>query len=108
MRGVVVAAAVWAVRAPAPPQTYTFERTFTAGAVVRLDISTHRGDIHVTASDDGGVSVSGSVAVRTGFNMPLNSGQLASGVAARPPIELKGTTLQIRPRMIRWWIARST
>jgi hypothetical protein len=96
-RGLVLTAAVWAIRAPTAPQTYTFERSFKAGTVVRLDISTHRGDIHVTASDDDDVSVSGNVAVRTGFNMPLNSGQLASGLAARPPIELKGTTLQIRP-----------
>jgi hypothetical protein len=79
-------------------QTYTFERAFAAGTAARLDISTHRGHIVVAASDDGRVVVSGTVTVRrSGFNMPLNAGELASGVADRPPVELRGTTLQIGP-----------
>ncbi len=83
---------------PARAQTYTFERAFPAGTAARLDVSTHRGHIVVTASDDGRVVVSGTVTVRrSGINLPLNAGQLASGVADRPPVQMHGTTLQITP-----------
>lgn len=82
----------------AAAQTYTFERTFPAGSTARLDVSTHRGHIAVTASDDGRVVVSGTITVRrSGINLPLNAGQLAAGTADRPPVELHGTTLQISP-----------
>ena len=83
---------------PAWCQTYTFERAFPAGAAARLDISTHRGHIVVTASDDGRIVVSGTVTVRrSGINLPLNAGELAAGASEHPPVQLRGTTLEIRP-----------
>ena len=93
----VVGIATLALAVPASAQLYTFDRSFAPGTVVRLDISTHHGDVLVTASDDGRVVISGSVSVRSGFNMPLNAGPLASGVADHPPVQLKGTMLEIRP-----------
>jgi hypothetical protein len=92
-----VGIATLALAVPASAQLYTFDRSFAPGTVVRLDISTHHGDVVVTASDDGRVVISGTASVRSGFNMPLNAGQLASSVADHPPIQLKGTTLEIRP-----------
>ena len=83
---------------PAWCQTYTFERAFPAGTVARVDISTHRGHIVVTASDDGRIVVSGTVTVRrSGINLPLNAGELAAGASEHPPVQLRGTTLEIRP-----------
>ena len=96
-RSVIAFAAILGATTTAAAQTYTFERTFPAGSVARLEISTHRGHITVTASDDGETVVSANVTVRTGFNMPLNGGQIASGVAAHPPIQSRGLSVQIGP-----------
>ncbi len=95
--GGIVVAAILGVTTTAAAQTYDFERAFPAGTVVRLDVATHRGHIVVTASDDGQIVVSGRVTVRSGFNMPLNGGQIAEGVSAHPPIQTRGTTLELRP-----------
>lgn len=76
-------------------QTYTFERTFTGAT--RLDASTHRGQITVTASDDGHVLVAGTITVRRQLNMPPNSGQLAGGVSDHPPVRQLGATIEVRP-----------
>ena len=91
---------IWLVGAmsaasPAFAQSYTFERTF-AGAT-RLDVSTHRGKITVTASDDGHIVVSGTITVRRGLNTPPNSGQLAAGVSDHPPVRQQAATVQLRP-----------
>lgn len=96
--GIVAFGLVLAQSTLAWSQTYTFERAFPAGAAARLDISTHRGHIVVTASDDGRIVVSGTVSVRrSGINLPLNGGELAAGVSEHPPVQMHGTTLEIRP-----------
>src|SRR5262245_15040148 len=76
-------------------QTYTFERSFTGAT--RLDVSTHRGKITVTAGDDGRVVVAGTVTVKRGLNMPANSGELAGSVSDHPPVRQKGATVELRP-----------
>jgi len=76
-------------------QTYTFERSFTG--VTRLDVSTHRGKITITASDEGPVVVTGTITVRRGLNMPANSAQLAGGVSDHPPVRQQGATVELRP-----------
>jgi hypothetical protein len=50
--GTLTLVAALSTAAPAIAQTYTFERSF-AGAT-RLDVSTHRGRITITAGDDEG------------------------------------------------------
>ena len=82
--------------APAVAQTYTFERSF-AGAT-RVDVSSHRGKITVTAGDDEGhVVVTGTITVKRGLNTPANSGQLAAGVSDHPPVRQQSATVLLRP-----------
>lgn len=80
---------------PAVAQTYTFERSFSGAT--RLDVSTHRGKIVVTAGDEGRVVVSATVTVKRGLNTPANSGQLAAGLSDRPPVRQQGATVELRP-----------
>ena len=78
-------------------QTSTFERTFPAAAGARLDVSTHRGKITITAGDTDEVAVSGTVTARSGLNMPMNRGELAANVADHPPVRQQGATIELRP-----------
>jgi hypothetical protein len=93
--GSLALVAVVCAAAPAFAQTYTFERTFTGAT--RLDVSTHRGKITVTAGDDGRVVVRGTITVRRQLNMPPNSGQLAAGVSDHPPARQQSATVELRP-----------
>lgn len=98
MRTNLVVGSFWliaVVAAPAFAQTYTFERSFEGAT--RLDVSTHRGKIVVTASDERSVVVAATVTVKRGLNTPANSGQLAAGVADRPPVRQQGATVTLRP-----------
>jgi len=82
--------------APAVAQTYTFERSFAAAT--RLDVSTHRGRITITAGDDEGhIVVTGTITVKRGLNTPANSGQLAAGVSDHPPARQQSATVILRP-----------
>jgi hypothetical protein len=89
--------AVLSLAAPAFAQTYTFEHTFRSGAGVRLDVSTHRGNIVVTVGADDEIVVRGTVTARSGLNMPTNRSQLAADAAAHPPIRQQGATIELRP-----------
>ena len=81
----------------ASPQQFTFERSFAAGSVTRLEISTHRGTIRIKASDGDQVVVSGTANVRSVFNMPVNPRDLAGTVSNHPPVDLHGTVLTVIP-----------
>src|SRR5262245_58575220 len=83
--------------APALAQRLPFERTFEIGGESKLDVSTIRGKIDVTAGEPGRVVVSGPVTVRTGTSLPWNALALAKKIAAYPPIERDGSTIRLRP-----------
>ena len=93
--GIVWLIAAWCGAAPIVAQTYTFERSFTGAT--RLDVSTHRGRITVTVSDDGHFVVAATITVRRQLNMPPNSGQLAASVSDHPPVRQQGATVEVRP-----------
>src|SRR6476646_11593949 len=80
--------------APAVAQTYTFERSFAAAT--RLDVSTHRGRITITAGDDEGhIVVTGTITVKRGLNTPANSGQLAAGLSHPPRARPQRATVHL-------------
>ncbi|HUL74740.1 MAG TPA: DUF4097 family beta strand repeat-containing protein [Vicinamibacterales bacterium] len=78
-------------------QMDTFERSFRAGPGARLDVSTHRGKIAITAGDNDEIVVSGTATARSGLNMPVNRGQLVADAVAHPPIRQQGATVEVRP-----------
>ena len=84
--------------APALAQTYTFEKSFPAGANARLDIAAHRGAIVIIGDEDDQIVINGTVGARTGgFNMPLNRAELAASAANHPSIRQRGSTIEVRP-----------
>ncbi|HKV98792.1 MAG TPA: DUF4097 family beta strand repeat-containing protein [Vicinamibacterales bacterium] len=99
MRTHLILGSLWlltTVGAAAPAaQTYTFERTFSGAT--RLDVSTHRGKIVVTAGDEPRMVVAATVTVKRGLNTPANSGQLAAGLSDHPPVRQQGATVQLAP-----------
>jgi len=86
-----------AVAAPARAQRLPFERSFDVSRPTKLDVTTMRGKIDVTAGDSGRIVVSGTVTVRIGWDVPANAVELARRVADTPPIEREGGTIKLRP-----------
>jgi hypothetical protein len=82
---------------PAAAQRVPFERTLDATGIVTLDVLTERGSIEIAGGEPGKIVVSGAVTVRVWWNTPPNAPELASAVAATPPIERDGNVLRLRP-----------
>jgi hypothetical protein len=82
----------------AAAQSFDFQRSFPAGPVVTIDVTTIRGKITVrTGATEDQIRVSGEATVRTGFNVPMNARDLARATADKPPIEDNGAVIRIRP-----------
>jgi len=94
---ILVTGATLVIAAPAAAQTLPFERTFDADGPARLDVSTIRGKIDVSAGDERRIVVSGGVTIRMGWDVPANASALARAVADHPPIERDGSTIRLRP-----------
>jgi DUF4097 and DUF4098 domain-containing protein YvlB len=94
---ILVTGATLVIAAPAVAQTLPFERTFDVDGPARLDVSTIRGKIDVSAGDETRIVVSGGVTVRMGWDVPANAAALARAVADHPPIERDGSTIRLRP-----------
>jgi DUF4097 and DUF4098 domain-containing protein YvlB len=78
-------------------QQFSFEQPHTVDGPATLDVRTERGRIEVTAGDESGVVISGTVTVRNGWNVPANAVALAEQVAANPPVERIGDVFTLRP-----------
>jgi hypothetical protein len=83
--------------APASAQRLPFERSMDVTGVAKLDVSTIRGKIEVTAGDTGRVTITGAVTVRVGFDVPANALEIAHRIADHPPVEREGNTIRLRP-----------
>ena len=86
--------------ATAAAQTLPFERTFDVDGPAKLDVSTIRGKIDISAGPSSGdrrIVVSGAVTIRMGWDVPANAAALARAVADHPPIERDGSTIRLRP-----------
>ena len=64
-------------------QHLPFERSCDVTGTPKLDVSTTRGKIDVTAGDTGRVVVSGTVTVRIGMDVPANALELARKMRGR-------------------------
>jgi putative adhesin len=82
---------------PALAQRYPFDRTFETAAAPTLDVTTIRGKIEVVAGASGTLVVTGEVTVRVGMNVPLDAVNMAKSLAADPPVQAAGGTIQLRP-----------
>ena len=82
---------------PAVAQRFPFERSFDVTGPSRLDVSTIRGRIEITAGDPGRIVVVGMATVRVDWNVPANAADLARRVANDPPIHRDGQTVTLRP-----------
>lgn len=96
----MLAIAVWAAAvSPAVAQRLPFERAIDVMPGATLDVTTIRGRIDVTTHEARQIRVDGTVTVRvssgfTGSGDPL---VLARRVADRPPIEVAGNVVRLRP-----------
>ena len=85
---------------PALAQRFPFERTFDVTGpptLDKLDVSTERGRIEIVAGSPGRIVVTGTVTVRTGFDVPANAIELAQKLATAPPVGREGDTVKLRP-----------
>ncbi len=94
--GLVIGLSI-AMAAPVLAQRLPFERSFDVNGVPKLDVSTIRGKIDVTAGDAERVVVSGTVTVRVGWDVPANALEIARRIADHPRIERDGNTIRLRP-----------
>jgi DUF4097 and DUF4098 domain-containing protein YvlB len=94
---VIAAALVLAAASPSSAQRVAFERTYMAGAMPTLDVSTIRGKIDVSVGDVDRIVVRGTATVRPGLSVPSNAYEMAKRVAANPPIQQDGATIRLRP-----------
>ena len=96
----VLAVAVWAAAAaPALAQRLAFERTIDVMPGATLDVTTVRGRIDVTTHEARQIRIDGTVTIRVsaGFTAPADPVVLARRVADRPPIEVAGNVVRLRP-----------
>lgn len=80
---------------PARAQDRTFERSFPVTGAAVLDATTDAGAITVRAGSGSSIEVRGRVQVRRGWNVPGNAAELASRVAAAPPLTQDGQTVRL-------------
>lgn len=80
---------------PALAQAQTFERTFTVSAEAALDAMSDAGSIAVSRGEGSAIVVRGRVEPRRGWNVPGNAAELASKVAAAPPVSQDGNTVRL-------------
>jgi hypothetical protein len=78
--------AVGALASPAAAQQLPFSRTVDAGPTPHVAIVTDRGRVDVSGADIPAIEVTGTVVVRTGWNVPPDALALAKAIAAAPPI----------------------
>lgn len=85
------------ISAPRPTraQDRTFERSFPVTGAAVLDAATDAGAITVRAGSGSSIEVRGRVQVRRGWNVPGNAAELASRVAAAPPLTQDGQTVRL-------------
>jgi hypothetical protein len=91
--------AIFATCVPAPvlAQRLPFQRTFELSEPAILDVATIRGKIDVTVGDPGRVVITGTVTIRTAWDVPANAADLARSVVDDPPVERDGRTVRLRP-----------
>jgi hypothetical protein len=95
-----LALAVWVAGAsPAVAQRLPFERAIDVMPGATLDVTTVRGRIDVTTHEARQIRVDGTVTVRVsaGFTGAADPLVLAKRVADRPPIEVAGSVVRLRP-----------
>lgn len=80
---------------PTKAQDRTFERSFPVTGAAVLDAATDSGAITVRAGSGSSIEVRGRVQVRRGWNVPGNAAELASRVAAAPPLTQDGQTVRL-------------
>lgn len=85
------------ISAPRPTraQDHTFERSFPVTGAAVLDATTDSGAITVRAGSGSSIEVRGRVQVRRGWNVPGNAAELASRLAAAPPLTQDGQTVRL-------------
>jgi hypothetical protein len=93
----LVAILATCVPAPVLAQRLPFERTFELSAPAILDVSTIRGKIDVSVGAPGRVVITGTVTIRTAWDVPANAADLARTVVDDPPVERDGSTVRLRP-----------
>ena len=76
-------------------QPIPFERTLMVGAAPTLEVSSGSGDITVRAGAGATIVVKGTVSVRKSSDVPANAAEIASQVAANPPIEQSGDAVKV-------------
>jgi hypothetical protein len=93
----LVAILATCVPAPVLAQRLPFERTFELSEPAILDVSTIRGKIDVSVGAPGRVVITGTVTIRTAWDVPANAADLARSVVDDPPVERDGSTVRLRP-----------
>ena len=81
---------------PALAQRWTFERTFDVAAPALLDVRTARGRVEVIAGEADRIVITGTVTLRTAWDVPANADVLARRVVADPPVARAGDTIRLR------------
>jgi hypothetical protein len=93
--GLVALALALGAASPVFAQRVPFEQTFTVPPAARLEVTTDRGKIDVSAGEPGRIVVNGEATVRVGWTVPSDAIELARQVAAHPPASQDGATVRL-------------